>query len=48
MMSDTGDGNGYGYGYGSDGYGYYAVDDTKDSWKNLWGVGRKVRKMFKR
>ncbi len=41
-------GYGYGYGYGSDGYGYYTVDDSNDSWRNLWGVGRKVKKMFKR
>jgi len=41
-------GYGYGYGYGSDGYGYYAVDDSNDSWRNLWGAGRKVRRAFKR
>ena len=39
---------GYGYGYGSDGYGYYTVDETKASWKNGWGIGRKVRKLIKR
>ena len=41
-------GYGYGYGYGSDGYGYYTQDDHDDSWKNLWGVRRKVRGMFKK
>jgi capsular exopolysaccharide synthesis family protein len=34
---------GYGYGYGGYGYGYYANDERKDSWKNGWGI---VRKLF--
>jgi capsular exopolysaccharide synthesis family protein len=39
-------GYGYGYGYGSDGYGYYAVDDEEASWKNGWGMMRRVKKLF--
>lgn len=41
-------GYGYGYGYGSDGYGYYTVDEKKGSWRNGWGMGKKVRKMLKK
>ncbi len=39
-------GYGYGYGYGSDGYGYYTSDEKKPSWKNGWGIVRKVKNMF--
>ena len=43
-------GYGYGYGYGgsSDGYGYYTVEDSKDSWRNGWGVMRKLKGMFRK
>ena len=43
-------GYGYGYGYGgsSDGYGYYTVEDSKDSWRNGWGVMKKLKGMFRK
>ncbi len=42
-------GYGYGYGYGSsgDGYGYYTVEETKNGWRNGWGLRRKLKQMFR-
>lgn len=36
-------GYGYGYGYGSDGYGYYTSEEAHKSWKNGWGIFKKIR-----
>lgn len=41
-------GYGYGYGGGGDGYGYYTVEESKSGWKNAWGLGRKLKLMFRR
>ena len=39
-------GYGYGYTYGNDGYGYYTSEESKNSWKNGWGLGKWVRGLF--
>ena len=43
-------GYGYGYGYGSsgDGYGYYTTEEEKRGWKNGWGLGGRMRRLFKK
>ncbi len=42
-------GYGYtGYGYGYTGYGYYVSDEAHDSYRNLWGVGRRVRRWLRK
>lgn len=41
-------GYGYGYGAGGDGYGYYTQEEQQPGWRNGWGLGRKLRNLFKR
>ena len=37
---------GYGYGGGGNGYGYYTNDEDYNSWKNGWGIFKRLKRMF--
>ncbi len=42
-------GYGYtGYGYGYTGYGYYVSDESHDSFRNFWGLGRRLKRRVKK